>query len=93
MCPEEVKIGGWKACPVRNGRGLAFLGEKQIQGNLVLFSFLGREGGKGGAEIFLLVSSNRTYVNVSKTHQGRLRLDSRKQFFTERVAKSLEQAS
>lgn len=70
------------------------LGEKQAQGNLVvLYSFLGKESGKEGAEICLLVSSDRTCVNVSKMHQGRFRLESGKQFFTQRVAKSLEKAS
>ena len=53
----------------------------------MLYSFLRREHGEGGAEFSSLVSSDRTRGNGSKVHQERFRLDIRKHFFTKRVVK------
>ena len=50
-------------------------------------SFLRRGSGEGGADLFSLVSSDRTHGNGSKLHQEKFRLDIRKHFFTERVVK------
>ena len=53
----------------------------------MLYSFLRRGSREGGADLFSLVSSNRTCENGSKLRQGRFRLDIRRHFFTEGVVK------
>ena len=64
------------------------LAKRRLRGNLIaLYSFLRREVGERGADIFSLGSSKRTHGNGSKLHWGRFRLDIRNAFFTERVVK------
>ena len=61
-----------------------------MRGNLLaLYSFLRRGRGEGGAELFSLVSSDRTRGNGSKLCRGRFRLDIRKHFLTEKVVTHL----
>jgi len=64
------------------------LEKRRLRGSLAaLHSFLRRGSGEGGADLSSLGSSNRTFGNGSKLHQGRFRLDIRKHFFTKRVVK------
>ena len=57
-----------------------------MRGDLIAaYSFLRRGSGEGGAELFSLVSSDRTHGSGSKLHQGQFRLDIRKHFFTEKL--------
>ncbi|KAK4827618.1 hypothetical protein QYF61_019543 [Mycteria americana] len=67
--------------------GLSSLAKRRLRDDLVaLYSFLRRGSREEGADISSLVSSDRTHGNGSQLCQGRFRLDSRKRFFTKRVA-------
>jgi len=68
--------------------GLSNLEKQRLRGDLIaLYSFLRRGHGEGGADLFSLVSCERTRGNGSKLHQGRFRLSIREHFFTKGVVK------
>jgi len=73
---------------VAEGAGIVWSGEKEAEGKTYCSIELPRGGcSKVGVGLFCLVASDGKRGNGLNLHQGRFRLDIRKNFFIEKIVK------